>query len=111
MATIEECRAAVDKLAERLANHADVRGKVNLNRRISVELTDLGTGFHGLLSNGHLVEISDGPDPDAKIKLTAGSDDLIDLVEGRLSFAHAWANGQVSVKASMFDLLRLRSLL
>ncbi|HEX6073852.1 MAG TPA: SCP2 sterol-binding domain-containing protein [Micromonosporaceae bacterium] len=111
MATIEECRAAVQRLAAHLADNANSRGKVDLNRRISVEIADLGTGFHGRLSGGQLVDISEGTDPDAKIKLSAGSDDLIGLVDGQLSFGHAWASGRVSVKASVFDLMKLRSLL
>lgn len=111
MATIEECRAAVQRLADHLADNADARGKVNLDRRISVDITDLGTGFHGRLRGGHLVDITPGSDPNAKIKLTAHSDDLVDLVNGRLSFGHAWASGRVSVKASLLDLMKLRSLL
>lgn len=111
MATIEECRAAVRRLADHLADNADARGRVNLDRRISVDITDLGTGFHGRLSGGHLVGITSGSDPGAKIKLAARSDDLIDLVDGQLSFGHAWASGRVSVRASVFDLMKLRSLL
>jgi hypothetical protein len=111
MATIEECRAAVRRLADHLADNAAVRGKVDLDRRISVLITDLDAGFHGRFSGGQLVDISEGTDPDAKIKLSARSNDLIDLVDGRLSFGHAWASGRVSVKASVFDLMKLRSLL
>lgn len=111
MATIEECRAAVGRLADHLARDAHTRGRLDLNRRLSVEITDLGTGFHGHLSGGRLIKIADGPDPDAKIRLRAASDDLIDLIDGRVSFAHAWASGRVSVRASVFDLMKLRSLL
>jgi hypothetical protein len=111
MATIEECRAAVQRLADHLSDNVDARGKVNLDRRISVDITDLGTGFHGRLSGGRLIGITPGADPSAKIKLAARSDDLIDLATGRLSFGHAWASGRVSVKASPFDLIKLRSLL
>ena len=76
MATIEECRAAVQRLADHLADNADARGRVNLDRRISVDITDLGTGFHGRLFEGHLVVIMPGADPHAKINLAAHSDDL-----------------------------------
>jgi hypothetical protein len=40
-----------------------------------------------------------------------GSDDLVDLVEGRVSFLSALTSGRVRVDASIVDLLRLRSLL
>ena len=49
--------------------------------------------------------------PDAAIRLTIASDDLIALVAGHLDFARAWATGQISLKASMADLFKLRSLL
>ena len=38
------------------------------------------------------------------------SDDLVAMTNGDLSFAHAWATGQVRLDASLRDLLRLRSL-
>ena len=111
MATIQECRAAVKRLANHLADNVAIGGKVDLDRPISVEITDLDVGFHGQLSGGQLINVSEGIDPGAKIKLSARSDDLIDLVDGRLSFGHAWASGRVSIKASVFDLIKLRSLL
>ncbi|MGH3655633.1 MAG: alkyl sulfatase C-terminal domain-containing protein [Micromonosporaceae bacterium] len=111
MATISECRAAVDRLADQLARNADARGKVDLDRSLSLEITDLGTGFHGRLTDGRLVGITDGTDSNAKVRLSARSDDLIALVDGALPFAQAWASGQVSVKASVFDLMKLRKLL
>jgi hypothetical protein len=63
------------------------------------------------LVNGQISDLADGDDPQAKIRLAVGSDDLLDLVAGRLNFASAWASGRVSVKASFGDLLKLRKLL
>lgn len=111
MATISECRAAVARLADQLARNADTGRRVELDRSLSLEITDLGTGFHGRLSGGRLVDITGGTDPKAKVTLAARSDDLIALVDGKLNFAKAWASGQVSVKASVFDLMKLRTLL
>jgi putative sterol carrier protein len=110
MATISECREAVDRLAAFLEQNAAARGKVDLDRSLSVDIPDLSSGFHGRLHGGRLTNITDGSDPDAKIKLTARSDDLIDLVDGKINFPQAWATGKVSVKASVFDLMKLRSL-
>lgn len=112
MATVEECRAALHALAARLEAHADeVHGKINLDRPIACRVTDLGVAFHGRLIGGRLVGLADGDDPAAKISLSATSDDLVALVEGRLDFARALTSRRVSVSASPFDLLKLRKLL
>ncbi|MGH3741675.1 MAG: SCP2 sterol-binding domain-containing protein, partial [Micromonosporaceae bacterium] len=66
---------------------------------------------HGRLVEGKLVDVQEGAKPDAKIRLAASSDDLVALVDGQLNFARAWAAGQVTVKASVFDLMKLKSLL
>lgn len=112
MATVDECRAALAALAERLDTHADeVRGKLDLDRRIVCRITDLGVAFRGRLIGGRLVGLSDGDDPAAKISMSTTSDDLVALVAGRLDFARALAARRVSVRASPFDLLKLRKLL
>ncbi len=45
------------------------------------------------------------------MKLTLGSHDLIDLVNGELDMARALFTGRVKIDASLGDLLRLRRLL
>jgi putative sterol carrier protein len=112
MATIEECRAALDKLAERIsAGREGDRKPPSLDRSLSCYLTDLDAGFGGRLVGGELREITEGHDPTAKIKLSSTSDDLVALTNGELSFASAWASGRVKVDASVFDLLKLRAML
>jgi putative sterol carrier protein len=112
MATVDECRTALHTLAARLdANAAKVSGKIDLNRPLACTVSDLGVAFHGQIADGRLTNIADGDDPNAKIRLTADSDDLVALVNGQLDFAKAWATGKVNVNANMFDLLKLRKLL
>ena len=112
MATLEECRAALDRLTENLARNADeVREKVNLDRTIVCRVTDLRVAFRGRLVGGELRDIAEGDNPDAKIKLSAASDDLIAMVDGKLDFARALASRRISVSANPFDLLKLRKLL
>ncbi len=112
MATVEECEAAMHKLADRLRSPDGqaARGKM-IDRSISCHLTDLGVTFGGRLRGGDIVDIHRAAKPDGQIKLTTTSDDLLDLVDGRLNFAKAWAAGRLKVDASMLDLLKLRSLL
>lgn len=112
MATEEECRAALDRLTANLARNADeIRDKVKLDRTMACRVTDLGIAFQGRLVDGTLVDVADGDNPDAKITLSAASDDLIAMVDGELDFVRALASRRVSVRANPFDLLKLHSLL
>lgn len=112
MATVQECREALDQLADRLAaNAVDVRKRLDLDRTMTCRVTDLDAAFHGRLAGGRLVDLAEGDDPSAKIKLTTTSDDLVALVQGRLDFARALGARRVSINASPFDLLKLRKLL
>jgi hypothetical protein len=111
MATLEECRAALDDFAAKMAAGAGDRKPPALDRSVSVRLTDLGSGYRARLSDGALHGITPGDDPKAQIKMALTSDDLLALTRGDLPFASAWASGRVKVDASMFDLLKLRALL
>ena len=111
MASVDECRQALHDLAVRLERNAETRGKLDFDRRLACRVPDLGTAFNGRLTDGLLVDIADGDDPKAKIALTANSDDLIALVQGRLDVTRAVASRQVSIKANPFDLLKLGKLL
>lgn len=112
MATVEECEAAMHKLAGRLRSPdgADTRGKL-IDRSISCHLRDLGVTFGGQLRGGDIVDIKQTEKPDGQIKLTTTSDDLLALVGGELNFARAWTAGRLKIDASVIDLLKLRSLL
>jgi predicted lipid carrier protein YhbT len=112
MATVDECREALHRLAARLDANAAANGNpVDLDRPLACSVSDLGVAFHGQLTGGRLLHLADGDDPNAKIRLTATSDDLLALVDGKLDLPKAWASGRVSIKANPFDLLKLRKLL
>jgi predicted lipid carrier protein YhbT len=112
VATVEECEAAMHKLAERLRSPdaEGARGKL-IDRSISCHLRDLDVTFGGQLRGGEILGIHRTPEPDGQIKLTTTSDDLVALVDGQLNFAKAFASGRLKIDASVFDLLKLRSLL
>jgi putative sterol carrier protein len=112
VATVEECRTALGKLADRLAaNAAEAKAKLDLDRTLTCRITDLDLAFHGRLTAGRILDLAEGDDPSAKLKLTSTSDDLVALVEGRLNAASAWASGRVKIDASLMDLMKLRKLL
>ena len=111
MATVEQCREALTRIAARLGADPQAAARVDLDRSLACHLRDLDTSFHGRLEGGRIVDLADGDDPRAQIRLSVGSDDLLALVAGELNFASAWASGRVSVKASFTDLLKLRKLL
>lgn len=112
MASVDECRAALTRLAQKLADNADeVHRKVNLERRMVCHVTDLPVTFRGRLHDGRLLDLAEGDDPEAKIALSTTSDDLVAMIDGELSFATALASRRVSVRANPLDLLKMRKLL
>ncbi|MFD9728861.1 SCP2 sterol-binding domain-containing protein [Streptomyces sp. NPDC059072] len=115
MATIDECRAALDQLSENLAGaDGGVRGAAALDRSLSCHITDLDRTFTGRLDGGRIRVDAVTPGPPAtkaEIRLAMTGDDLVALVAGDLKFAKAWTSGRVKLEAGFRDLLRLKSLL
>ncbi|MET7951198.1 SCP2 sterol-binding domain-containing protein [Micromonospora sp. NPDC005324] len=112
MASVDECRQALQELAARLDRNAEtVRDRIDLDRTLACRITDLDTAFHGRITGGRLVELTDGDNPKAKIALSTSSDDLLALVRGDLDVTSAVTSRRVSIKANPFDLLKLRKLL
>ncbi|MFD8147611.1 SCP2 sterol-binding domain-containing protein [Streptomyces sp. NPDC059708] len=115
MATIQECRAALDRLSDNLAGaDGDVRGAAALDRSLSCHITDLDVTFAGRLEAGRIRVDALTPGPPrskAEIRLAMSGDDLLAMVDGQLKFAKAWASGRVRLEAGFRDLLRLKSLL
>ncbi|MEU4469508.1 MULTISPECIES: SCP2 sterol-binding domain-containing protein [unclassified Streptomyces] len=115
MATIEECRSALDKLSDSMQRaEGDVRAAAALDRSVSCHITDLDVTFVGRMRGGR-IEVHDtvqGPPPGkAEIRLAMTGDDLVALVGGELNFAKAWGSGRVKLNAGVRDLLQLRKLL
>jgi hypothetical protein len=115
MATIEECRAALDQLSANLARaEGDVRDAAALDRSLSCRVTDLDITFVGRLTGGRIQDVTTvagTPADKAQIRLSMKGDDLVAVVGGELSFARAWGSGRIKVQANLRDVLRLRSLL
>jgi hypothetical protein len=115
MATTEECRSALDKLSDNLAQaDGHVRSAAALDRSLSCHIKDLDITFTGRLRDGRIkvAETLQGPPRDkAEIRLAMSGDDLVAMVNGEMHFAKAWASGRVRLEAGFRDLLQLRTLL
>jgi SCP-2 sterol transfer family protein len=112
MATVEECERALHELAGKLASNpgSGVRGKLE-DRSLTCEIRDLKVIYGGRLHEGKLDDIRQVDDPKAQIRLSLTSDDLLAVTSGQLNLGKAWATGRVRINASVFDLIKLRSML
>jgi len=111
MASVEECERAFRSLAAKLAGaDSGAREKASFDRSLTCSLRDLKVIFAGQLRDGQLLDIRQVEKADAQIRMTMTSDDLLKLVAGDLPMGSAWATGRVKIAASVFDLLKLRSI-
>jgi predicted lipid carrier protein YhbT len=112
VASVAECAEAISSLAELLAKvDPAIRAKTVADRTVSCTVKDLQVIFVGQLRDGGLHDIQQSDTAKAQVRVTLSSDDLILLTRGELDIAAAWARGRVKVDASVFDLLKLRSLI
>lgn len=113
MATVEEARAALERIASRITEvDSDSLAKHVVERTISCRVPDLDVVYHTRIHAGGLdgFTIADTVDG-AQVRLTVCSDDLVALADDKLGVAGAWASGRLKIEASLGDLLRLRKLL
>ena len=114
MADVIEVRAAIDHVVRQLDElDPDTRRKIP-DTTVALLVRDLDLALAGRLEGGALLDIHD-IDPSllhgSRLRLTLTSDDLIEVVEGRLSFGRAWAKGRIKVDAHVRDLFALRTFL
>ncbi|MGH3278408.1 MAG: SCP2 sterol-binding domain-containing protein [Trebonia sp.] len=113
MASADDCRTALQKLAGRLGELSPAeRDEYFGNRTISVTIPDLSVTFVSVLGAGADPVREAAPDePPADIRLTADSDEVIALCEQPMNIARAWMSRRIKIEASVKDLFRLRRLL
>lgn len=115
MASIEDVRAKIADFLRVLDDlDESTRAKIP-DRTVSVLVHDLGTVLHSQFDSGRLGEIHEvdagDDDPRTDLRLVMSSDQLLDLIDGRLSFPAAWATGRIRVHARLAVLLDLRRFL
>lgn len=113
MTSAEECRVALQKLAGRLSELSPAeRDQYFGNRTISVTIPDLDVTYVTVLGSGDDPVRAAAPgEPQANIRMTANSDQVIALSEQPMNIARAWVSGKIKIQASVTDLYRLRRLL
>jgi predicted lipid carrier protein YhbT len=113
MSRADECREALQKLAARLGELSPAeRDQYFGNRTMSVTVPDLNLTYVTKLGAGDdpVRELAPG-EPQADIRLTGNSDEVLALAEQPVNIARAWVSGKVKIEASVKDLFRLRRLL
>jgi hypothetical protein len=114
MASAEECREALQTLANRLGEmDPQDRSSFFSNRTFSCFVTDLGVMFMTRFTDDGAEPVKEvGTDePPADIRVTASSDDTVALALTPANIARMWLSGRIKVQASIRDLLALRRLL
>ena len=114
MASVEECREALQTLSNRLTEMSPQdRASYFGQRSMSCHVTDLGVTFVTSFTDQGAEPVTETKpdDPPADIRLTASSDDVLSLSATPANIARMWLAGRVKVQASMRDLLALRKLL
>jgi hypothetical protein len=114
MATVEECRKALESLIARISQmDAKDRAARLLDRTLSCRASDLGVTFvtrlgpHG--SDG--ITQADRATPPAQVRFTATSDTIVAVAADPSSFVRTWLGGRLKVEGNFMDLLYLRKLL
>jgi len=108
VATPGQVEAAIRSLAQKLADADPDPGSVP-ERTILCVLTDLDTAYWAELKGGRLDGLRPAePTERADARITAKSDDLCALVEGRLGVTSAFFTGKIRIDAPVTDLLLLR---
>ena len=116
MATKEEVESKLRKLILR-ADDADPRVRENLIRAvptprvIQMDVEDLGVSFWTQLTDGRLSGLHEGAMEQPDIRVTARSDHLVEMIDGKRNLFSSYLGGEIRIQASVSDLLAMRKLL
>lgn len=110
VATAFEVEQSLQSLVESLANANPEPGSIP-DRTIVCAVPDIATAFRAVLRDARLRELAEvAIETEADVRITARSDDLVALVEGRLNAPLAFLTGKIRIDASSSDLMMIRQL-
>lgn len=114
MASTEEVQNKLEELISRLGESEEAARELQRSlpdpRIIAVHVTDHDDHFWTELAGGALSALRREAHDQAHIRIAAGSDDLVALVDGGASLFSAYISGRIRVEASFSDLMKLRRL-
>jgi predicted lipid carrier protein YhbT len=117
VANAKQCRSALDRLAATLDSVDPLLRTKHVPRRtVMCRVKDLDISFTARLDEDGVHDIcqvmpATPAPPQADVRVSMDSDDLIALADGEDDFINAWLHGRVQVSAPVRDMLRLRSVL
>ncbi len=112
MASVDEVEEVLERLLQRLGDvDPSTRSLLPTRRTIEASCPDLGLVRHAEWRQGTLTLLDDAPPRRCDIRISVHSDDLLEIMQGDLSFSRAYTSNRLRLDASMADLLRLRALL
>lgn len=106
-AKLRELIGRLDDTDEGVAALADAMPE---RRTIEVIVPDLDSSFWTELRGGRMGSLHRGQPDEADIRITAESDELVDMVDGKRSLFSSYLGGRVKIEASFADIMRLRRL-
>jgi hypothetical protein len=116
VATARTVDKKLNELIRRL-DEAPQEAQANLSRALSnprvieIAVTDLDTRYWTELADGRFDQLHAGSARDPHIRVSAASDDLVDMIDGNRSLFSSYLSGHIKIQASLSDLLSMRKLL
>jgi predicted lipid carrier protein YhbT len=110
LASTEEVERKLEELIARLGSsgEAGLGGSLPDRRSLALHVRDLDAEWWTELEGGRLGPLHRGASESADIRITALSDDLVELIDGEAALFSAYLAGRVRIDASLSDLLLLR---
>ena len=116
MATARTVEKKLNDLIRRL-DEAPQEAQANLSRALSnpriieITVTDLDVRYWIELADGRFDQLHTGAARAPHIRVSASSDDLVDMIDGNKSLFSSYLAGHIKIQASLSDLLSMRKLL
>lgn len=110
MATIEEVREKLEFLKGKAQGERFREATEDFNRVVQYDFTDLGYKGYFAIRDGAIEGPNDGENAAAEIRVEMTSDTFMGLMNKQIDPFTAMVKGQLKIKASFWDLLKLKNL-
>lgn len=108
MATTAEIRAGLDDYRQRCNDNARLRKMLrSWTRLVHFSATDTGAAFTVTIEAGEITDVQEGAQGAPDLVISATSEDLTDMFWGDLNPAQKYLTGEIAVKGSAEDVMRV----